>query len=150
MPAHLVACGPVVRAMAGLGADDPLRGWLARGPTVYVNLGTHLKADPTQAAEMAEAFRHVLDKAAVVMGGERKLQILWKLGRKAGVGEKLGGDSFEGPWKTALDPLRSEVEEGRVRITDWVEAEPKSILESGGVTCSVNHGGANSFYEALW
>jgi len=150
MPSHLVLCGPVVRAIARLGADDPLRKWLARGPTVYVNLGTHLKADPTQAAEMAAAFRHMLDKAAVTMCGERKLQILWKLGRKAGVGERLERDSFEGPWERALDPLRPEVEDGRVRVTDWVEAEPKSILESGGVICSVNHGGANSFCEALW
>ncbi|KAK0740106.1 hypothetical protein B0T18DRAFT_392995 [Schizothecium vesticola] len=139
MLSFLVACGLVVRAIARLGADGSLRKWLARGRTVYVNLGTYLKADPTEAAEMAEAFRHVLDEAA----------ILWKLGRKAGVREKIERDSFEGPWEKALDPLRSEVEEGRVRITDWLEVEAKSILESGGVICSVNYGGANSFYEAL-
>lgn len=146
VPPHLVPCGPIVRAVAPV--DGPLRAWLARGRTLYVNLGTHLKATVPEAREMAGALRYVLDRAEAV--GYGRLQVLWKLGRKTMAGEKVERDRFEGGWSGVCDVLRPEVEDGRVKVTDWVDAEPKAVLESGGVVCSVNHGGANSFYEALW
>ncbi|KAK4140284.1 uncharacterized protein C8A04DRAFT_40002 [Dichotomopilus funicola] len=164
IPPHLVPCGPIVRAVAPLGrggrgvmdADEPgsLEAWLTRAgaQTIYVNLGTHLRADVAEAREMAGAFRDVLDRAEAVGFGGGRLQVLWKLGRKTGAvgGEKLERNKFEGEWKGVCDVLRPEMENGRVKVTDWVDAEPKAVLESGGVVCSVNHGGANSFYEALW
>ncbi|KAH6619561.1 hypothetical protein B0J18DRAFT_434421 [Chaetomium sp. MPI-SDFR-AT-0129] len=146
IPPHLVPCGPIVRAVGPL--EGPLRAWLMRGKTLYVNLGTHLKADVAEAREMAGAFRDTLDRAEAVGFGGR-LQVLWKLGRKTRAGEKVERDKFEGEWKGVCDVLRPEIEDGRVKVTDWVDAEPKAVLESGGVVCSVNHGGANSFYEAL-
>jgi hypothetical protein len=153
LPPHIIPCGPILRAVPPIhNADAALEDWLGRGPTVYVNLGTHLKATPAEAGEMARAFRDVLDRAAA-LGGERwkSLQILWKLGRKP----ELGGsrperDVYEGSWRAVVDVLRPELDLDKVRITDWVGAEPKSVLESGHVVCSVNHGGANSFHEALW
>jgi len=153
LPPHITPCGPIVRAAPPVGSVDPaLAKWLSRGPTVYVNLGTNLKADPEEASEMARAFRDVLDRAVALGAGERKpLQILWKLGRKPEAsGAKLERDVYEGPWKAVVGVLRPEVEADTVRVTDWVTAEPKSVLESGHVVCSVNHGGASSFYEALW
>lgn len=150
IPPHLIPCGPIVRAVGPL-TEGPLRAWLARGGgrTLYVNLGTHLRADVAEAKEMAGAFRDTLDRAEAV--GFGRLQVLWKLGRKTTMaGEKVERDKFEGEWRGVCDVLRPEIENGRVKVTDWVDAEPKAVLESGGVVCSVNHGGANSFYEALW
>lgn len=48
------------------------------------------------------------------------------------------------------DILRPEIGDGTVRITDWIKEEPKLIMEACGVVCSVNHEGADSFYEAVW
>ncbi|KAH8662478.1 hypothetical protein BX600DRAFT_513309 [Xylariales sp. PMI_506] len=153
LPPHIIPCGPIVRAVPPIhSVDHELANWLNSGPTVYVNLGTHLKASPEEATEMASAFRDILDQAGRFTDDKRhqSLQILWKLGRKAGRdGSKPEKDVYEGPWRAVVDVLRPELESGRVRITDWVGAEPKSIVESGQVICSVNHGGANSFYEAL-
>ena len=146
IPPHLIPCGPIVRAVGEV--EGPLRNWLARGRTLYVNLGTHLKANAPEAMETAGAFRDTLDRAEAV--GYGRLQVLWKLGRKTTVEEKVERDRFEGEWRGVCDMLRAEIEDGRVKVTDWVDAEPKAVLESGGVVCSVNHGGANSFYEALW
>jgi hypothetical protein len=98
---------------------------------------------------MAGALRDVLDRAEA--SGYGRLQVLWKLGREMMMdGEEVEGDRFEGAWRGVCDVLRTEIEDGRVKVRDWVDAEPKAVLESGGVVCAVNHGGANSFYEALW
>ncbi|KAK4034463.1 hypothetical protein C8A01DRAFT_49169 [Parachaetomium inaequale] len=130
IPPHLVPCGPIVRAVGPV--EGPLREWLARGRTLYVNLGTHLRADVVEAGEMAGALRDVLDRAEAV--GYGRLQVLWKLGRKKTVGgEEVERDRFEGKWQGVCDVLRPEIEDGRVKVTDWVDAEPKAVLESGGV-----------------
>ena len=154
LPPHVIPCGPIVRAVPPIASVDPeLAEWLSKGPTVYVNLGTHLKADPVEAGEMARAFQSVLGQAGELYGGKdrKPLQILWKLGRKLEEeNEKLERDVYEGPWEAVVDVLGSEMKADRVRITDWVKAEPKSVLESGYVVCSINHGGASSFYEAMW
>ncbi|KAH8898630.1 UDP-Glycosyltransferase/glycogen phosphorylase [Thozetella sp. PMI_491] len=152
LPPHVTPCGPIVRAVAPIRSVDPaLYDWLGHGRTVYVNLGTHLKADPAEAREMALAFKSVLDQAgAFERDGAKPLQILWKIGRKPGAdGAKPARDVYEGQWQIVVDVLQHELAVDRVRITDWVNAEPKSVLESGHVICSINHGGANSFYEAL-
>ncbi|KAK1759120.1 hypothetical protein QBC47DRAFT_315170 [Echria macrotheca] len=155
LPPNLEPCGPIVRAVPSLGADEPLNKWLLRRPTIYINLGTHMKASPEEGVEMALALRDVLDHAAsstsaLANDEQGEPQILWKLGRKTSrPGEKIERDVFDGEWRGVLDVLTRDMDHDRVRITDWVEAEPKSILESGGVVCSISHGGANSFYEAL-
>ncbi len=153
LPSYVAPCGPIIRAAAPISTVDPaLAEWLCRGPTVYINLGTHLKATPAEAIEMARAFKSMLDRADKFGEGEsRPIQILWKLGRKPEAGgAEPQREVYEGPWKAVTDILKLELETDRVRVTDWVKAEPKSVLESGNVICSINHGGANSFYEALW
>lgn len=149
LPRHVVPVGPVVRAAPPVAqVDAPLAAWLARAPTVYVSLGTHLAATAAEAAEMARALRHVLDadpKAA--------MQALWKLRRKRGavvVGDEGRDEGWDGEWAEVRDVLGRLIDEDRVRVTSWVGAEPKSVLESGAIVCSVNHGGASSFNEALW
>ncbi|KAF3764598.1 family 1 glycosyltransferase [Cryphonectria parasitica EP155] len=139
IPSHVIPVGPIVRYAKKLADIDPtLDQWLSRGPTVYINLGTQLKMTPAEALEMALSVRDLLDAA----GASSKMQVLWKLKRKA-------GDAKDGEWKVVHDTLLPEIETGRVRITSWVKADPCSILLSGRVVCSVHHGGANSHHEAL-
>ncbi|KAI3397269.1 hypothetical protein diail_11068 [Diaporthe ilicicola] len=148
LPEHVTPCGPIVRPSRRLAEVDPaLERWLARGPTVYVNLGTQFAVKPREALELALALRDLLDAAEEHAPGKGRLQVLWKLKRK----DANGGDqlSWEGGWKPVHDVLGPEIAADRVRITPWVEADPCAILQSGHVACSVHHGGANSHHEAL-
>lgn len=143
MPEYITQCGPIVRYARRLADTDPaLDAWLSRGPTVYVNLGSQQTMTPAQGLEFALALRDFLDAAGPSSG----YQILWKVKQKDKKSREL---SWEGDWQALRDTLLAEVERDRVRITAWVEADPSSILQSGHVVCSVNHGGANSHHEAV-
>ncbi|ODA80786.1 hypothetical protein RJ55_03745 [Drechmeria coniospora] len=137
VPAHIIPCGPIVMPWPALrDSSDELAAWLARHPTVYVNLGTHATYEEGDAVELAGALRHVLDSAS--KQGKR-LQVLWKL-KKRGEYDVAGAS----PVSNALGQHKE-----CVRIVSWIEAAPISILASGHVVCSVNHGGANSYFDAV-
>lgn len=130
VPRNVTACGPItVPARAFAKSDPDLAEWLQRRPTILINLGSHILSDSGDAVELAKGVR-------VVLGRHQDLQVLWKLRSavtdelRAIVGAELEGD-------------------GRVSIRSWLETDPVSILQSGHVVCSVHHGGANSFYEAV-
>ncbi|KAF4943870.1 hypothetical protein FGADI_13106 [Fusarium gaditjirri] len=155
MPSNIIPCGPIIRASLKLDmVDKSLKKWLAQGPTLYVNLGSHLEMTLSEAVEMAAAFRNLLDEAEKGFDGE-KLQILWKLKTKGAESERtdserpeqlqVGNDVYEHIRRL----LEKEMDRDQIRLTSWVTAEPKSVLESGHIVCSVNHGGASSFNEAL-
>jgi len=150
LPLHVIPCGPIIRASPHIRSIDPSLGdWLARGPTLYVNLGSHLEMSPSEALEMASAFRILLDSTSG--SAVSHLQILWKIKwkdaqRKSTATESVPADPLSSIYKV----LEKEQNMDRIRITEWITAEPKSILESNHVICSVNHGGASSFNEALW
>jgi hypothetical protein len=152
IPPQLTSCGPIVRAVPHIGEVDPdLAAWLSRGPTIYVNLGTHHKSNPVEAFEMAKAFKKVLQKNDAQESTEKPLQIIWKLGRTPDdEGNAPRRDSYTGEWALVTETLREYIKQDRARVTDWLAAEPKSVLESENIVCSVNHGGANSFHESLW
>ncbi|EXK82796.1 hypothetical protein FOQG_12910 [Fusarium oxysporum f. sp. raphani 54005] len=138
IPPQLTSCGPIIRAAPPIReVDAGLAEWLSQSSTIYVNLGTHHKSNPTEAHQMSKAFR-------------KPLQILWKLGR---VPDEEGNapkrDTYTGEWALVTDELQAYIKSDRVRLTDWLVAEPKSVLGSQSIVCSVSHGGANSFYEAL-
>ncbi|KAF5689296.1 UDP-glycosyltransferase 84B2 [Fusarium circinatum] len=151
IPRQLTSCGPIIRAAQPINeAEAGLAEWLSQGPTIYVNLGTHHKSNPTEAHEMSKAFRKVLEHADTLHSAGRPLQVLWKLGRLPDEeGNAPKRDSYTDEWALVTDELQAYIKRGRVRIMDWLVAEPKSVLESKNVVCSVSHGGANSFYEAL-
>ncbi len=141
MPRHLTPCGPVIRPVPGVGEVDPsLDAWLKRGPTVFISLGTLKMVREAEAVEMAGAVMELLEAAEGVMEG---LQVLWKLKRRksedygVGVGTRVYGI------------LGRVLEADRVRIVEWVKPQPAAVLKVGTVVCSVNHGGANSFHDAL-
>ncbi|KAF4960385.1 hypothetical protein FGADI_1032 [Fusarium gaditjirri] len=151
IPPQLTSCGPIIRTSPPISeVDAGLAEWLSQGPTIYVNLGTHHKASPDEAHEMSKAFRRVLERADTLHSAGKPFQILWKLGR---VPDEEGNapkqDSYTGTWALVTDELQAYIKRDRARITDWLVAEPKSVLESQSIVCSVSHGGANSFYEAL-
>jgi len=78
LPFHVVPCGPIIRASLALSkVDQSLECWLGRGPTLYVNLGSHMEITTSETVEIAAAFRQFLDREAAerhCVG--RKLQIL--------------------------------------------------------------------------
>lgn len=142
VPPHVSPCGPIVRVSSSVSDTDPeLERWLARGPTVYVNLGSLCRVTADQASELALALRAVLDTFRRQPGAPR-LRILWKL-KKSGEYRVLdAGCSIH-------DILGEEIDADLVRIVDWIQAEPIAVLQTGHVVCSIHHGGANSFNEAV-
>ncbi|KAH8879605.1 glycosyltransferase family 1 protein [Thozetella sp. PMI_491] len=142
IPKHIIPCGMITRpALPVSESDAELERWLTRGPTVYVNLGSHTKATEDEAVEMALAFQVLLDRAAS-KPSLSDLQILWKLKKKQEYGVSAPGCRIH-------EVLSKELDQDRVRIVGWVTAEPVAVLQTGQVICSVNHGGANSFAEAV-
>lgn len=130
VPTNVTTCGPIMVTARGYADSDPeLAEWLQRRPTILINLGSHVQSEGSDAVELAKGVR-------VVLGRRQDLQVLWKLqcvvtdDLKAILGAELESD-------------------GRVKIRSWLETDPVSLLQSGHVVCSVHHGGANSFYEAV-
>jgi hypothetical protein len=141
----VVGCGPIVRPAPSVSAVDPkLAAWLSKGQVVYVNLGTHAKPTHREAIQMASAFRHLLS----ARGGDRpQLRILWKL--KLDMTRDWPPEASKDPLSGVREVLGAEMNADTVRIVEWLEPEPMAIMETGHVIANVNHGGANSFYEAV-
>lgn len=140
----IVTCGPILRPTSSVEKDDPeLFQWLSAGPTVMVNLGTHCQTGESAAIEMAKAFRMLFDTAEQTskLSG---LRVLWKLKQPPHAPYSVGAKS------PVYDILAKEILDDRVRIEEWISVEPGSILETGHVVCSINHGGANSWSEGVW
>ncbi|EPS45087.1 hypothetical protein H072_900 [Dactylellina haptotyla CBS 200.50] len=121
-------CGPIIFP-SSIEAGDPLLLWIKQAPTVLINLGTHCNFPEKHAVEVLKGIQTVTEKIPVV-------QILWKwkeVERHAELVEKhIGKDN------------------NRVKIVKWLENSPMDLLNTGDIVCNVHHGGANSFYEALW
>lgn len=130
VPPHVTPCGPIIQPYEPLAETDPaLHAWLQQGPTVLINLGSHIVADQRLAAEFAISIKTLLDRRPDV-------QILWKLKTKADLGD-------------ALNVISSEIEKKRVWVEQWLPAQPIAILTAGNVVCMVHHGGSNSYHEAI-
>ncbi|KAM3547043.1 hypothetical protein ARSEF1564_000084 [Beauveria bassiana] len=119
-------------------ADPKLAAWLRRRPTVYINLGTHVAYQKDTNMHLAGAIKCLLDAAT---HQKQHLQVLWKVNR---------GKTDEEPDHSDLYKEAGVVQDDqRLLIVDWLLSEPTSILKSGSVVCSVNHGGANTYFEAV-
>ncbi|KAM7183006.1 hypothetical protein V8F20_012772 [Naviculisporaceae sp. PSN 640] len=136
VPKYIIPCGPMIRPAKQVGEVDPaLERWLMgkRGQeeavgTIYVNLGTHMRFDEASAVELAKGLRILLDQAD----------------RLAAQDDSLG--KREGK-EVSKRVLGKDMDCDRIRIVDWIEAEPTAVLDSGGIVCAVHHGGATSFLE---
>jgi 2-acylglycerol O-acyltransferase 1 len=110
--------------------------WLQQVPTILVNLGTLYAPDPEVAQSIATGLRMFL-----VAWKGRKVQILWKLPKHPSDADNV--------YDEAVKPLEHEIRSDNVRVCPWLVVEPLAMLETGQIACSVHHGGANSWYEAI-
>ena len=78
---------------------------------------------------MAQALANVLDKVDI--------QFLWKFNK---VGE-YSDDVFL--------RLKQHLESGRLKLERWLTVDPTALLESGLISASIHHGGANCYNEAV-
>ncbi|KAL7922835.1 glycosyltransferase family 1 protein [Trichoderma austrokoningii] len=142
IPAHVVACGPIIRHPTSLWVSEPdLAEWLAEGRTIFVNMGSLAEITEDQAVELAKALKIViaeLDKQVE----KGRLQVLWKL-------RKYGKFSVFLPGCRIEQVLCKAFQQDRIRVKEWLKAEPLAVLRSGSVVCSIHHGGANSYNEAI-
>lgn len=132
IPENVVGCGPILLPSDPVEeVDADLSAWLNGRPTVLINLGTHFISDPGFISSASEALETFLEN-------HPDTQILWKVKfaeeHTANVREALG----------------QYLKEDRIRMTDWLEADPIALFKTGNVLFSVNHGGGNSFNEGLW
>jgi hypothetical protein len=138
LPENVVPCGPIALSTAPASQQDPeLASWISQAPTVLINLGSHVDYDEASAVAMAGAIKTLLSNTTEV-------QVLWKFNKR-----KLVGGSTTGFSDKYLDQLKEEVTGGRVRIDKWLPIDPSAMLETGNIVAAVNHGGANSFSEAV-
>lgn len=136
IPQELTLCGPIVMPFDPLQESDPaLMKWLDNGPTVMINLGSHVGSNEKLAREMASAIRIAMDYHD---RRQSNIQVLWKAKARGNIHAVID------------EIIGKEVREGRVKILAWLDAEPVSILQHPNLICTVHHGGANSFYEGIW
>lgn len=143
---NVTSCGPILLPEPRIEDSDPkLLAWLKQGPTVLINLGSHIRMDDSMAQEFAAALR-------VLLNSRPDVQVLWKLKRKGGIDIRSSGKLDLGSGVVTADSLKAierEIKSGRVRVEEWLSVDPVAVLQSGCVVCSVHHGGSNSFHEAL-
>ena len=130
IPPNVTCCGPILLPSPPVSEIDPgLDKWLQRSSTILVNLGTAVKLDEKDTRALAIACKTILTRRPDV-------QVLWKL--------KLRNQFTD----LLVEVLGKETDSDRVRVVDWLKAEPAAILQTGHVVCMINHGGANSYYDA--
>ncbi|KAI9932647.1 hypothetical protein MW887_008896 [Aspergillus wentii] len=137
VPDNVVACGPILLPCASVKTQDPeMDTWLAKAPTILVNLGTLYAPDPDVALHIASGLKGFLDSWP-----DKNVQVLWKLPKHPHDDDDV--------YNRSVGALEEERKTDRVRIQPWFEVEPLAMLETGRIVCSVHHGGANSWYEAI-
>ena len=130
IPPHVVACGPIALDVASVKEQDPeLTIWLKRGPTMLINLGSGYYCPENNAQIMAESLVPVFEQTDV--------QVLWKLIRLDGY-----NDDF-------AKSVKEYIDNGRLRIESWLDADPLSIMKSGDVVASVHHAAAGAYFETI-
>ncbi|THU92068.1 UDP-Glycosyltransferase/glycogen phosphorylase [Dendrothele bispora CBS 962.96] len=131
LPQNVISCGPMVLPARPVIEQDPsLAKWLDERETVMINLGSHVTSDTELTRELAGGIRIFLSR-------NPNVQVLWKL--------KAQGEVYD----TLRDLVGKEMDEGQVKVVSWLEVEPYAILEHENMVCSVHHGGANSYFEAV-
>lgn len=150
---NVTPCGPILLPVSPVSEVDPeLEAWLEQGPTVLINLGSHIRMDGHMAREFAVGLKVLLERRP-------KIQILWKLKTSGGLAlpakesrtqNSKTPDMDDNVFTSgALDAIATEIGSGRVKVLEWLSVDPLAVLHTGHVVCSVHHGGSNSFHEAL-
>ncbi|KAJ3578718.1 hypothetical protein NPX13_g1845 [Xylaria arbuscula] len=130
IPPSITCAGPIVLdGVPAMDQDPELTTWVSRAPTVLINLGSLFTYPEDRAKTMALAVRSMLI--------ETDVQVLWKMAK-----EGTYPDDY-------LGLLKDDIEQGRLRVTEWLGANPVSLLETGHIIASIHHGGANCYNEAI-
>lgn len=131
IPEKIVCVGPIVQYVESVGKkDEELQAWLEKRPTIMIVLVSHYRMDKDYADHVARALK-------IVCTTRKDVQVLWKF------------MPMEETETSDLGEVRVLVEEGRVRVVDWLKADPAAVLQTGNVCLAINHGGSNSYHEAL-
>ncbi|KAL4963685.1 Diacylglycerol acyltransferase family [Aspergillus stella-maris] len=137
VPDNVVACGPILLPVAPVKTQDAeMFDWLHKAPTVLINLGTLYAPNPSVVLEIATGVKSFLSSSA-----GRDIQVLWKLPKHPHDQDEI--------YNQSITPLQKELDSDQVRILSWFQVEPLAMLQTGQIVCSVHHGGANSWYEAI-
>ena len=132
IPENVIAYGPVVLDVAPAEQQDPeLAACLSRAPTVLINLGSGVSYSEAMARAMTEALVTVFESTDA--------QVLWKF-RKVGHYESENG---------FREPVDKYIQSGRLRLEKWLDVDPVSLMNTGHITLSVHHRGANCYYETV-
>lgn len=126
VPPNLLGCGPILPPSPPLAETHAeLAAWISAGPTIVINMGSHV----THATRQAAAIMGVV---AACMQRHADLRVLWKL--RADVVPAV---------PAALLP--------RLRVVSWLPSTPAAVLAASASTVRayVYHGGSNSFHEAV-
>ncbi|MCJ1249913.1 hypothetical protein MMC30_007139 [Trapelia coarctata] len=133
IPDNVTLCSPIQLPTPPVSETDPdLHKWLEERSTILINLGSHIASNQSDAFAIATGLRTVLT-------ANPHIQVLWKL--KPTPTTRTLTSALPAILPAALRP--------RLKITPWLTPDPLALLLSGTIICSVHHGGANSFYEAL-
>ncbi|KAI1337305.1 UDP-Glycosyltransferase/glycogen phosphorylase [Xylariaceae sp. FL0016] len=130
IPPNVTSVGAMLLDSSSAATQDAdLVEWIAKAPTVLINLGSLFTYNEQRARLMAEAVSIVLSRTEV--------QVLWKMAKQSDY-----GDGF-------TSPLEEYVSEGRLRLTDWVSVDTLTLLQTGSISTFIHHGGSSSFNEAI-
>lgn len=152
VPPNVTCAGPMVLSGAPASEQDPeLAAWLKRAPTVLINLGSNVAVsrlvalsrhrdrpprdanirqyDEPRATAMSLAVAEVMEKTGV--------QVIWKFNKHGDYGDD------------ALSPLNPYIDGDRLRLRNWLTADPSSLLETGNIVASIHHGGSGCYHEAI-
>lgn len=128
-PSNIHLCGPIILPSVPVQESDPaLAKWLDNPgmKTVLVNLGSHVTLN-------AKHIRELGGGICILLASMNNIQVLWKI-------------MADGEVQSALQEV---VDPAKVKVMSWLDVEPYAILSHPNVVCSVHHGGANSFFEAV-
>ncbi|KAI0205286.1 hypothetical protein F4808DRAFT_448318 [Astrocystis sublimbata] len=141
IPQNVTCLGPMSVSLGSASEQDPaMVEWRSRGPTILVNFGSGFTWEEPKAKVMALALAHVLQQTDT--------RVLWKFRKDTPYMHPNGGhastydDAF-------IEPLQPFIDSDRVRVLDWLAADPTALLKSGYIAVSVHHGGAGCYHESL-
>ena len=133
VPDNVKPCGPIYLSTATAEQQDPeLAEWLAKAPTVLINLGSVTDYSELRAVEMAKAIDVLLQNTNV--------QVLWKFNKRV-YSDKRAAFS--------TDFLGSLKDNPRLRMENWIKIDPAAMMKTGNIIASIHHGGANCYHEAV-
>lgn len=133
VPKNVTCVGPMIVQEPPAAEQAPaLVAWLARGPTIVINLGNHISYDEKRAVAMSKAL-------AMLMDERPKLQAVWKFKK----------DRVDYPDEVYQSIIKRHIDDGRLRMVSWLDVNPLCMMQTGHIVASVHHAGAGSYNDAL-